>query len=144
MRVISRLTLPLAFALLFAAGSALEAQCSQYCTESSSCTMKCTDDDGSLITCGQYGVCRPPCSYVQTTPYTECLIEYDNHIWGNRLEMHAEALLADADGKSYCPDRWVTKVVRRKDCSLTQNVFDCCLGAWGNVCYALWIPGRCH
>jgi hypothetical protein len=117
--------------------------CDTVCTPSSPCNKKCFLD-GEMISCGAIGVCQQPCQYVPATQEQLCRIESDTHIWGVRVEGHAETMYVDANGSPHCPPRWQTRVVGSADCWGVYNGWDCCLGHYGlSTCSTYW-PGFCH
>jgi hypothetical protein len=75
-----------AVSLLPQAGGVVEANrvgfCDETCTPSSPCNQACLDPDGEqgLMSCGQYGVCNPPCNpnwqAVSQTPIGAWAVDY--------------------------------------------------------------------
>lgn len=104
----------------------------------------------SSTTCGEWGTCNPcasvSCNYQPAMPFQNCGIDFDQHVWGTRLELQAGTWMTDANGNSACcPAKYVTRVVARHDCRLVWGdvgSWECCLGWLGYNCHDL-IPPRC-
>lgn len=131
------------------AHSSEEAVCEWDCNEQAPCDLACVREDYSeRTTCGAFGICDAPpaCAYVPITSWTFCHIDYDDHYFWYSLEMEREALHADANGNSACPQKWIQEVFDEETC-WGGDPLDCCEGGFNKpreYCHSYMSADFCH